>query len=695
MLPEENEERNVRTERSSKDQNTSNVDAGRVKLVTKLLLDSRYGLLDDLNYGRSVSGSLTDPNVHPNRNSYEPSGVTSINDEHNSKEALNIGPIKSNVGGKNHINLFTDNNEVQGNSHTESDTRFLSSKLAGVLSKQIAETKNAIQPLAVPKSTRLKAEKVKIYLDFYYTLIARCVSVGEEDIEHKGVEGVYNPLQTIRNRRLRKKTGYDLNTRKLSFYKTPIIAILQFSKSNPHRKKYKWFVDVNEKYGDITWRTSHWPDLLDPDGNLWFGASHEKKRKKKKSKHAVIPHHSTHRYHHHHHHRHENDKDDELSLNSESSKEVMKSNEEGMKHLKVYHSSKSSATSSDSQLERKHSNECSGTPFKNIHDHASSDDSNESTAKSNGKSRLDKIISKTAKRSKRWSSRSPNKTAENSVEPLNLNMGANKSGTAAGTDVYLNSTKYVTPTEAKHSRQRSNLLDDIPIQTIKQRHQQYSSDENNAEENGNSGTEGSMKGRYTGLDSSFIPPAHELSDYDIPIDPQLLKYWHDTRYIISTIAVMKHRRETHDIVKKKMLKLRNENTHINTDATDKNITETHAIINTYNKEMERVLKIGNDWTSKLLNDYSIRIESLISSSDRILSDINTTLTLKLKLFQENTERFNNLKVMKTPKLTKVVYRLLEFIIVGLLWWIWLVVSLLREIKHGLLLLIKLLKWTLW
>lgn len=115
----------------------------------------------------------------------------------------------------------------------------------------------------------------------------------------------------------------------------------------------------------------------------------------------------------------------------------------------------------------------------------------------------------------------------------------------------------------------------------------------------------------------------------------------------------------------------------------------------YDNELNKVLKLGNDWTSKLLNDYSIRVETLISSSDRILSDINTTLTLKLKMFQENTERYVTVKVMRAQKVTKTIYRLLEFGIVLVLWTIWFLFSVLRSIRFTIFLVLKIIKALLW
>lgn len=201
--------------------------------------------------------------------------------------------------------------------------------------------------------------------------------------------------------------------------------------------------------------------------------------------------------------------------------------------------------------------------------------------------------------------------------------------------------------------------------------------------------EGVPRERTTSGDSEHVGMLKDT----LQVDEQLQRYWHDTRYIMSTVAMMQHRRETHDIVKRREIVRRNE-IEITQDA-DTNIQKTADALAKYDNELNKVLKLGNDWTSKLLNDYSIRVETLISSSDRILSDINTTLTLKLKLFQENTERYVTVKVMRAQKMTKTIYRLLEFGIVLVLWTIWFFFSILRSVRFIICLVLKIIQALLW
>ncbi|KAG7830162.1 hypothetical protein KL942_001611 [Ogataea angusta] len=118
---------------------------------------------------------------------------------------------------------------------------------------------------------RKRAEKVKTIIQSYYDFIDLYQNtVHYDDNDHQsplyeGVEGVFNPLQIIRNRRIRKKYNEKLTTFPLGDYKPPSRV---FSKYN--RQHLIWQVNLNEYYNDITWREKHWHELKKPNGELWF-----------------------------------------------------------------------------------------------------------------------------------------------------------------------------------------------------------------------------------------------------------------------------------------------------------------------------------------------------------------------------------------------------------------------------------------
>ncbi|KAG0657553.1 hypothetical protein C6P45_002423 [Maudiozyma exigua] len=706
---------------------TLNNNNRRVKLVTKLLVDMNSGLMDDLNFNRDVDQK------HDN-------DMTN-GDNNNNNRTKSIGD--------------TDNGRAD-------DTNDEYGSLIPMKEQQAVPK--------ISKATRLRAERVRIYLDYYYNVMEGMVRSGEDENGHirknihKNVEGIYNPLQVIRNRKLKKKYRGEVATTGFLFYKAPIIAVLQFSKI-PNRKKYRWFVDVNEKYGDLTFRSQHWNELVDPHGNLWSGEQkiHRFRSEARKITKISASHITGHLPRHHHHHRKDSSKgsipkDTDQSSDSllNQAPKLIVTEDPSDPNFETRNSSNSNSleiyspdamgnnllkTASDSEIES-----IGGNYKEKDNTHLN---------------KFEKILSKT--KNKRWSrSKSPNrvnnqegddyndvKKTMSNVSPQEL-VGDHKSGvndnnhhrsSVSGPSGEGKCDTYQTPIDSTGPKKFS-LLNDIPIRAVKtgsskkesietperltkavngsykydneihaierkrgivdkdihsrltvegDEHHNVNSHNKNLTVSNNSGD---IPKSASSIDSApTSKESNSNSINEVPVDIQLQKYWQDTRYIFSTIAIMEHRRQTHDLIRQRAIHRRNL---IKVDEnTEKNMEDTERIIKEYDEGLDRVLKIGNNWTSKLLNDYSIRVETLISASDRILSDINTTLTLKLKLFQENTDKFGTIRTMQSQRMTKSIYKILEFLIVMVLWSIWLVVSILREIRSSILLVFRFIKWILW
>lgn len=784
----------VREDESSKLQNLANlntesnlefgnVNPKRVKLLTKILMDNKYGLLDDLNYSRPLISSAD--------------GIQAV------------GSGRDVPGYENAMNPMAQQ-------ITEQDVADSSGVNIQHLINQQKQLPITGTTKAISRTTKLKADRVRIYLDYYYGILERSIQVDRKDHKHEGVEGVYNPLQIIRNRKLKKKNN-DMPVRELGISKTPFIAIKQFS-SKPN-KKMPWFVDITEKHTDMTWRTSHWDELIGPDGKPWSGKTKHHYSEKIR-----------HRPHIHHHKKQSEKEEHEETENQKQSQQngppqiniVGDSTSKGSNDIASYNSSTTDLGSSTSKFQahsgtnegtadistveseglapptkinssnspnesllsdrRKSSpdstknNSNSGKSDDNLHSHLeinatpntrrtsinsiSDQYSNQSVNSSkygdkNHLHRLEKVI---GKKPKKWS-KSANKLSKkvNDVTattmnianipeeigaPINIvtngltdavnkaitvNSGTNINGTLTGQNslsnishakdlkealkegknskegksgshgtettksvinsesssnsssgIIMGNVQYMSPAEALTNQKKSILLSDIPVEHLKTDNQFDTIAENSKD---------------GGDDESSNELSIRANIKNTNVDWQLQRYWQDMKYISSTMTLMKHRRMTHDLVKKKEIHRRNM-VKVDHDA-DATIASTTEVLNNYQNELVKVLKIGNDWTSKLLNDYSIRVDSLISSSDRILSDINTTLTLKLKLFQENSERYGNSKVVHAPKMTKLVYRLLEYTIVGFLWSVWLVVFIVKNIKLAVIVVLKIAKNVLW
>lgn len=613
LLREKKPDKNERYEEVNSNQESYPcIKRSRIKFVTKLLMDSKYGLMDDLNYIR---------------------GFPEHNDNASSAD--------------NALDLSSDE-----------------------YAKKSAE--NSIAAVAsIPRSTRIKADRVRIYLDFYYSILERCINIESTEHHHDGVEGVYNPLQVIRNRKLRKKY-HEMPPRELSFQKAPVIAIKQFSKRPS--KKMPWFLDLGERSSDLTWRTSHWDELVDPNGNLWFADGKDSLNNPAEGTHK-----ETHRHHRPH-----------LRRRPSS-------------HLGVPVNSPYSTTAyspSTPEIQKYNGNSISVDSMPSHLDLPTSRTENgdqRSFSEESEKSRLNRFEMMMGKKSKPWS-RSPNmrQKSQGSVEKLALQLQSTRKGSYGGrTPAHSRASSssilgvgprtYMTPIDG-NTHQRSTLLNAVPIQHARKQSQEKDEVQVEHVEEGSENTGG-------------------LDDYDVAVDPldrtgsaiqideQLQQYWNNTKFIKGTLKIMQHRRITHAVVRRRGFNKRDQ---IKCDQNmDDIVLGASEVLNVYDEELNKALKIGNSIASSMLNDYSMRVETLISTSDRILSDINTTLTLKLKLFQENADRFGSLKMMRSQKLTKTLYRLLEFTIVLILWTVWFLVSIVRWIKYIVMLSFRAVVWMLW
>lgn len=137
---------------------------------------------------------------------------------------------------------------------------------------------------SISQGTLRRTEKVKAMMNLYYFALFQ--SERPVNPKYAGVDGVYNPLQIIRNRKIRKH-----------YHEPPHITTetlkLPSEAFSDSKHKIKWQVDLDELTQDGTWRTQHWHELLNSYGDLWFP-----------SENGVDNHHHHHHHRHRHHHSH-------------------------------------------------------------------------------------------------------------------------------------------------------------------------------------------------------------------------------------------------------------------------------------------------------------------------------------------------------------------------------------------------------
>lgn len=128
------------------------------------------------------------------------------------------------------------------------------------------------EKLKVSRAARNRTESVKAVLTLKYHWSQRSMETPPDGVAHAGVEGVYNPLQVIRNRAVRAKYH---EPPPLAFRSLPL-ACNAFSSHNLHGKpghrpwKLLWGVELNELVNDLLWRAAHWGELRNSKGELWF-----------------------------------------------------------------------------------------------------------------------------------------------------------------------------------------------------------------------------------------------------------------------------------------------------------------------------------------------------------------------------------------------------------------------------------------
>lgn len=292
----------------------------------------------------------------------------------------------------------------------------------------------------ISRATIQRAEKVKVMLNLYYFYVFN--TQRETQPKFAGVDGVYNPLQVIRNRRIRKK-----------YHQPPKLAIktLPYASTVFSRSKHKlvWQVDLTELTYDFNWRAQHWHELVNPLGELWFPPEDDGTGK------------------HHHHHRHHDHHHPHLSTHHHHSSE---------KELSYIH---------DKLFENDATDE---------YDSSNNSSKDDVTSMATRSRKRDKLTSKIRRRSK-----SPYKKKKEQDSKEQLNDGFEYSGERSNADS-LGSNLF--PMESNGSF-KGNLLNDISIEPIKNHQRVLSSSDSNGQSN-DGGTGTNITGSSSSKDSDDL-----------------------------------------------------------------------------------------------------------------------------------------------------------------------------------------------
>lgn len=528
----------------------------------------------------------------------------------------------------------------------------------------VPQEEKGIGRTKISRRTREQADKVRVFLEFYYTLIEKYTKPPPGE-EHRDVDNVYNPLQVIRNRKIRKKYGD--KTRDFHLARPPVIAIKDFS----HRSsKFPWYVDIMEKSNDIVWRTNHWDELKRPDGSLWFG-------KKLHRQHS-------------HPHMHQ------------------------PPHQFIGHWSKNSVVSSGSSGENSY---------------------NEDISAGNSRSLLSRFSRGATRRPEPLEGFTQNNNDSKMVVPkiIYQTPTENGNGKTAIIDVPIDPLK--KPDEEQDSKpgrlepeleqnqedeqyqeqyhDQGDQLDEqqpdhLELEHLRQQlslpSQTQSLQTKNSPKRSNglypthsstSSTKHSKANSLSLSHSNQPSSSVDLQSFIVEesIRRKLYEDYRSIKCLECSWEVLRRKRVLTELAAKRRMNVTAKKLRANVRSLKHEMNLTESLLGSYEAELSTDGVLLSEFKTKFLKDYSNRVNSLISFSDRFLSDINTTLTLRLRILKENIDKVSLLSHQKRAW-RKGLYKALEVFIVSCLWFVWLVFSILRIVQNGLIIVFKIVKWAL-
>ncbi|KAI5961777.1 hypothetical protein CANMA_003754 [Candida margitis] len=549
----------------------------------------------------------------------------------------------------------------------------------------------------ISRSTFIRAEKVKSMLGVKYLHIQRIYDWQEANgshNKHPGVEGVYNPLQILRNRKIRAKYHEYPKTLHL---KTIPLACNVFSKHNQPghrhnlRKDWKmlWAIELEEYIGDARWRIHHWNELKDPHGNYWF------------------PDDNIEDYGHQHHHRKKHRFRQRLHdrLFEISDDEIRHRPDSGTKGEESHHrvSKISLETSTSSESDARNS-KLSGTDTHHKHRLRTK----VKRLYHGDLSSTNLLKQLTTSDDKLHTSSAGSEKGENILDQTHTVSGTNGSYDDKQQNIPLIQEPHEEETQMSKTNSQSvgpptiRIEESTPDPTIQTKLQNVeihhtkrgSSDESPSSSASNENEDGSS--HIEKVDTKMVNDRQEqnlvrvigcltyLRDSCLTRMQYLLSIYPNYLQLVQNKVDLIKSRSIDDVLQLMSL------------ITDESLPAFEDLHRGCLDESKSILHMVN-------NNYSIKIDTLLSAGDRSISEINASLSLDLR---KTTERLDLLEqsLLKTnsaklkPDFTtdanmiyKIIYLILENIIVGLLKLVWVVVNIYKAFAWCVLLVWKLLR----
>ncbi|ODV86371.1 hypothetical protein CANARDRAFT_27594 [[Candida] arabinofermentans NRRL YB-2248] len=528
-----------------------------------------------------------------------------------------------------------------------------------------------------------RAEKVDSIIENYYSCIEKYQNTVHYDEEtdlpkYPNVERVFNPLQIIRNRRVRKK-----NNEKLPIFPYGRIKLPSRVFSKYKTQHLIWQVNLNEYNNDIYWRENYWHELKNPKGELWFpklNSSHSHfskfdKPKAKKRLHeqlfagfdgefneedddydgsGIIVGTST------------NNSNEEKRLNSlprinESSASLARHGHYRQNSLKKPTNPTSRANSISNANANANANGSGTKSPGNLYSLLSNDvDRNDSLTNANNH-----IIAPQIKIQRIDSPEDQSPVRSNKSLDFNSALLKNNTSFDSFSVAPFPSPDQQLNPSSKHSHNLSSSGLSARRNSNLSAYSRYSDDENSASAAvaTSSNTEPDQADELLdqvrtirSLKSKLFLSESKMNYFEMTMDSTLLQSQENIEQKLNDFRNLQYE---NDIVSRKLVKKINEIDH----KLDK--------FNGFN------------------NSKSMKIEELLGSTDRTNGEINTSVTLKIR---DLHERRDQLVRLDDEWIFNIFYSCLENSIVLLLWVVWIFVEIWRFIKQVLTIVINILKW---
>ncbi|KAI5966230.1 uncharacterized protein KGF55_000539 [Candida pseudojiufengensis] len=522
----------------------------------------------------------------------------------------------------------------------------------------------------ISRNTYVRAEKVKTMLGVKYLYIERIHEwdqINGHENEHPGVEGVYNPLQILRNRKLRAK--YNEYPKPL-LMKTLPLACNVFSRHNqqnhhhhhPHRKKdwrMPWAIELNELISDSRWRVNHWDELKDPKGNYWFNTmdgerrEHEHLHSRRKKKHNFRR-----RIH------------DRLFDSSEDEKLEKFSGSKNGRRLEPN-------SSSDGELHNI-SLSRSKSPGKGIRSKVKKFYQGDSSSSSNVLNQFDDPTNDYEMPYNEDSMMTP--TPQNKVKVNGSNYQIDEVDRVENAPQLLPPAIKIEPTTPEPNTKSESSS---PHQTHQQTVQDVEIQPTHKERSNTNDSSPISSADAGELSNSPGKNNNELIDKHEQNLAQLFRYLiyfiescsSRTQYLLSIYPNYLNlvQNKINDITTNSIYESLNSMSSIN----DETLPAYEELYSGFLDETQSILHMVNE-------QYSMKIDTLLSTSDRSISEINASLSLELRKTNERLDSLenalinnsNNLKkdILNDASNYKLLYLILENIIVILLKLVWVIVN---------------------